>query len=106
MERMALLRDDQILRDFRATKAYISDCSNGTQLVVGFCMGGRLAYLWAAHDKDVRASAVFYGGNIMVPWGDNPTPFERTAEINCPMLGLFGNEDENPSPADVDKDRG
>lgn len=104
MERMALLRDDQILRDFDATKAYLNECSNGKHLVVGFCMGGRLAYLWAAHDSDVRAAAVFYGGNIMVPWGeDNPAPFERTAEIDCPLLGLFGNEDENPSPADVDR---
>ena len=104
MERMALLRDDQIVRDFRATKRYLGECSNGTQLVVGFCMGGRLAYLWAAHDNDVRAAAVFYGGNIMVPWGEgNSAPFERTREIQCPLLGLFGAEDASPTPEQVDQ---
>jgi len=39
----------------------------------------------------------------MVPWGDGPAPFERTAEIQCPLLGFFGEEDGNPSPADMRK---
>ena len=35
----------------------------------------------------------------MVPWGEGPAPFERTAEIHCPLMGFFGEEDANPSPA-------
>ena len=46
---------------------------------------------------------MFYGGNIMKPLGDGPAPFERTPQIACPMLGLFGLDDPNPSPADVDR---
>jgi carboxymethylenebutenolidase len=39
----------------------------------------------------------------MVPWGEGPSPFDRTAEIHCPLIGLFGEEDTNPSPADMRK---
>lgn len=104
LQRMALLRDDEVLRDYDVAKVRLAAiAAPARQLVVGFCMGGRLAWLWAAHDADVRGAAIFYGGNAMQPWGDGPSPFERFAEIDCPMLGLFGNEDENPSPADVDR---
>jgi carboxymethylenebutenolidase len=46
---------------------------------------------------------VFYGGNIMKAWGDGPTPFDLTPYVHCPIAGFFGNEDANPSPADVDR---
>ena len=41
----------------------------------------------------------------MVPWGNgvNRTPFDRTSEINCPILFHFGEDDVNPSPADMVK---
>ena len=103
LERMGLLRDPEILRDYDVASSWLAQRSSaGRQCVIGFCMGGRLAYLWAAHRAGLAAAVVFYGGNIMVPWGDPPTPFDRTEEIDCPLLGLFGNEDENPSPSDVD----
>jgi carboxymethylenebutenolidase len=57
--------------------------------------GGRPA-LW-------RAAGVFYGGNILQAWGDGPSPFELTPQIACPLIGFFGLEDTNPSPADVDR---
>ena len=104
LERMALLRDDEVLRDCDAARAHLANCADPTRhVVVGFCMGGRLAWLWAAHAADVRGAAIFYGGNAMQAWGDGPSPFGRFSEIDCPMLGLFGNDDENPSPADVDR---
>ena len=104
LERMAALRDTEILRDYDVAKAHLARLADpARQVVLGFCMGGRLAWLWAAHDVDVSAAAIFYGGNSMAPWGGGQSPFQRFAEISCPMLGLFGNDDENPSPADVDK---
>ena len=62
---------------------------------------GRVAYLSAAANPDFKAAVVYYGGNIMVPWGPNePSPYARTTEINCPILFHFGEEDDNPSPGD------
>ncbi len=71
--------------------------------VVGFCMGGRLAFLHAAHNPDLRAAVVFHGGNIMVARNGLRSPFEQARTIRAPVLGLFGAEDTNPSPADVER---
>jgi carboxymethylenebutenolidase len=106
LEHMGRLRDDEIVRDLETALAHLRGLGGADPsrcAVVGFCMGGRLSYLFASHDAALRAAVVFYGGNIMVPWGDSPTPFERSASIECPVLGLFGNEDQNPSPDDVAK---
>lgn len=77
---------------------------NGESLgIVGFCMGGRVAYLMAAANPSLKAAVSYYGGNIMLPWGAGASPFDRTGEIHCPLLGLFGEDDANPSPADMRK---
>jgi carboxymethylenebutenolidase len=68
---------------------------------VGFCMGGRLAFLHAANNPTLRAAVVFHGGNILVARDGLPSPFEQARNIRAPVLGLFGADDENPSPADV-----
>lgn len=104
LTRIGMLRDEEIIADMNATAAHMKSLKNplvGPIGIVGFCMGGRVAYLMAAANREIRASAVFYGGNIMKAWGAPPTPFERTKDISCPLIGFFGVEDTNPSPADV-----
>jgi dienelactone hydrolase len=55
---------------------------DGEQLgIVGFCTGGRVAYLMAVANPSFKAAAAYYGGNIMVPWGEGPSPFDRTREV-------------------------
>jgi len=106
MTRMGRLRDANIVTDVRAAIDHIQadGRTDGQRIgITGFCMGGRVAYLLATRDERLRAAVVFYGGNIMVPWGGGPAPFEGTADIACPILGLFGSDDANPSPADVKK---
>ena len=72
--------------------------------ILGHCMGGRMSLLGACADPCTQACVDFYGGNCIVSWGGHDTtPFERIGDIRCPVLGLFGNEDENPSPGDVDR---
>ena len=39
----------------------------------------------------------------MVPWGDGPAPLDLSDRLQAPVLGLFGEEDGNPTPADVAK---
>lgn len=102
--RRARLRDVPLIKDVNATVDFLKGqrAVDGNRLgIVGFCMGGRVAYLMAAAQPAFKAAADDYGGNIMVPWGDGPSPFDRTAEISCPLIGLFGEEDGNPSPADL-----
>jgi carboxymethylenebutenolidase len=107
MARVARLRDDEILADLDAAVAHLralDGCRVGAFAVLGFCMGGRNTYLAAGARPGVwRAAVVFYGGNIMKPWGDGPSPFELTPHIACPLAGFFGLDDTNPSPEDVDR---
>jgi len=72
--------------------------------ILGHCMGGCISLPGACADRRIQACVNLYGGNYVVSWvSDDPTPFERIGDIRCLVLGLFGNEDENPSPDDVDR---
>jgi len=104
--RVGMLKDDEIVADMNATLAHLKglkEVAVGPVGIVGFCMGGRVSYLMAAANAEIKACTVFYGGNILKQWGSLPSPFDRAKDINCPVIGFFGNEDTNPSPDDVNK---
>ena len=104
--RRARLLDESVIADVNATVSFLRGHSAVDEArlgIVGFCMGGRVAYLMAAVEPAFKAAADYYGGNIIAPWGQGPAPFDRTGEIHCPLIGLFGEEDGNPSPADMRK---
>ena len=104
--RKARLRDPTIINDINAAIVFLKNhrqVDGGRLGIVGFCMGGRLVYLMSAASKDLKAGVMFYGSGTMVPFGEGPSPFDRTREINCPIQGHFGVEDQNPSPEDVRK---
>ncbi|MCH8800372.1 MAG: dienelactone hydrolase family protein [Chloroflexi bacterium] len=104
--RMGRSTDVNILSDVKAAVDYIKAQSfvQGDKIgIVGFCFGGRVSYLAACSISDLSASVVFYGGGIGTALGDGPSPLEQTSNIGCPVLGLFGEEDTNPTPEDVAK---
>lgn len=104
--RRARVRDVNIIKDVGAAAGFLKGQKqiDGARLgMVGFCMGGRVVYLMASASPDLMAAVMYYGGNIMQSGGDGPSPFERTPEIHCPILGHFGAEDKNPSPDDMRK---
>jgi len=71
--------------------------------IVGHCWGGRVAWLGACTNQRYKACAVFYGGRIKFVMGEgNPPAIDLAAQIRCPVIGFFGNDDTNPSPQDVD----
>jgi carboxymethylenebutenolidase len=71
---------------------------------VGHCLGGRTSYLGLVHNPIFMAAVLLYHGNIFESRGDGmPAPFELTKNIRCPILGISGKDDKNPSPADVAK---
>jgi carboxymethylenebutenolidase len=70
---------------------------------VGHCWGGRVAWLAACHLPQLAAAAIFYGGRVKVGLGPGSSPpIELARQIRCPIIGFFGEEDQNPSPGDVD----
>ena len=83
--------------------------SNGKVGVIGFCSGGRHAYLIACSVPGIDALVDCWGGNVVV---DDPkqlnakrpvAPIDLTEKMTCPMLGIFGNDDKNPNRDHVNK---
>lgn len=98
-------RDERMLADIKAAFDLLShrDEVNRNIGIVGHCWGGRVAWLGASHIPELKACAMFYGGRIKVPMGeDNPPPIELAGNIKCPVAGFYGNEDQSPSTEDVD----
>lgn len=98
-------RDDWTRLDLQATYELLTareDVKSDHIGIVGHCWGGRVAWLGACY-LPVQACAVFYGGRIKLPLGQgNPPAIDLAQQITCPVIGLFGNEDKNPTPEDVD----
>ena len=99
--------DDQVMGDVGGAVDYLRslDTNNGRVGVIGHCSGGRHTYL-AAATLPVDAAVVCYGG--MITGEKSPFPsmvpiIDRTPDIRCAVLGLFGNDDQFPTPAQVDE---
>jgi carboxymethylenebutenolidase len=101
--------DDQVVGDVAGAMAFLraQPESNGKVGVMGFCSGGRQAFLSACRLDGVDGIVDCWGGNIVV---DDPAqltpqrpvaPIDLTENLRAPLLGLFGNDDKNPSPAQV-----
>jgi carboxymethylenebutenolidase len=99
-------RDDRAVADFTAAFDLLakSDKVDANRIaVLGHCWGGRLCWLGACHNPKYKAAVMLYGGRVKTGMGAGSVPLIGLADrIRCPVMGLFGNEDQNPSPADVD----
>ena len=102
---MGQCTDVNIVSDIKAAVEYLKDqpfVDPNRIGIVGFCFGGRVSYLAAATVPEIKAASVFYGGRLLgAMGGDGPSPVEQTANINAAVIGLFGEDDQNPTPPDV-----
>ncbi len=103
--------DDQVMGDLAGAMAYVraQPYANGKVGTIGFCSGGRHAYLAACRLPELDAAVDCWGGNVVV---DDPrmlderrpvAPIDLTERMGCPLLGIFGNEDRNPTADQVDR---
>lgn len=99
------MTDGELVADIDAVVTYLGadpGVPADAIAIMGHCAGGRMAYLGAASNPRFKAAVVLYGGGILRGEGDGrPAPLALTKQIRGPVLGLFGKEDQNPSPADV-----
>ena len=98
--------DDRLVGDVSAAVSYLKalDGSNGKAGVIGYCSGGRQAFL-AACKLPLDAAVDCYGAAIVrAPEGlpVKMTPIVGLAgDLSCPLLGLFGEEDKYPTPEET-----
>lgn len=100
--------DDQALGDAEGATQYLRSLPllNGKVGVFGTCSGGRHAYLAACRAKTFDALVDCWGGRVVMKKEEltpkQPvSPVEYTKDLACPILGIFGQEDQNPSPEQV-----
>ncbi len=98
--------DSQVMSDLDATAAWAAKASKGHKnklAVTGFCWGGRITWLYAAHNKDLKAGVAWYGRLKGETTPLQPRyPFDVVADIDAPVLGLYGGKDQGIPLADVD----
>ena len=88
--------DAQVMADLDATVAWaVGDGGDAARLgMTGFCLGGRITWLYAAHSAALRAGVAWYGRLEGVANERQPVaPVGRAAALRAPVLGLYGGED-------------
>ena len=100
--------DEQAVGDMAGALHYLAaqPTVSGKVGVFGTCSGGRHAYLAACQVPGFSAVVDCWGGRVVMPpesLNDNfpVAPIDYTRYLSCPILGLFGQDDQNPSPDQV-----
>jgi carboxymethylenebutenolidase len=98
--------DAQVMSDLDATVAYVKKSGKGDTAklgVTGFCWGGRIVWLYATHNKDLKAGVAWYG-RLTNPKDDlHPKhPLDLVESLKAPVLGLYGGADMGIPVANVD----
>lgn len=104
MPTLQALTDEGMIADIRACVAYLDaqpSVVHENYGAVGFCMGGRLAYLSAVEIDKVAAAASFYGGGIAP---DEPRLWkpvvDRVPDVHAELLMIYGADDEGITPSE------
>ena len=102
--------DDSVIGDCQAAMKNLKSLpyNNGKVGVIGGCSGGRHAFLVACLVKGFNAVVDCWGGRVAMSKDElTPqmpvSPIDYIKRLAIPLLGLFGNDDQNPSPEKVDE---
>jgi carboxymethylenebutenolidase len=93
----AQVPDSQVMSDLDAVIDFAvasGDADPGRVALTGFCWGGRITWLYAAHSERLRAATAFYGKVEQKPTPLQPrNPIDFSLLIKCPVLGLYAAKD-------------
>jgi len=100
--------DDQVVGDVDATAGYLRALpyASGKVGLIGTCSGGRHTVLAASRTQSFDAAVDCWGGRVVMSKEELTSkqpvaPIDYTKDLSCPLLGLFGEEDQSPSPEQV-----
>jgi carboxymethylenebutenolidase len=101
--------DAQVMSDLDATAAYAQSTGKGETsklAITGFCWGGRIVWLYAAHNPKLKAGVAWYGGLVRPAAPLQPKhPIDVVDQLKAPVLGLYGEDDRGIPLATVEKMR-
>jgi carboxymethylenebutenolidase len=88
--------DAQVMRDLDAAVAWATANGGNTRKlgITGFCWGGRVTWLYAAHNPKIKAGVAWYGRLVGQPSELAPkNPVDLAGQLHGPVLGLYGGAD-------------
>jgi carboxymethylenebutenolidase len=88
--------DAQVMSDLDAAVAWAGKNKGNTRKlgVTGFCWGGRIVWLYAAHNPQLKAGVAWYGRLVGQPNELQPKhPIDVAAQLKAPVLGLYAEKD-------------
>ncbi|HVN04984.1 MAG TPA: dienelactone hydrolase family protein [Bryobacteraceae bacterium] len=95
----AQVGDAQVMSDLDASVAWAvrTGCADVDRLAItGFCWGGRIVWLYAAHNAKLKAGAAWYGRLAGQPDALHPRhPVDAAGSLHAPVLGLYGGRDQS-----------
>ena len=90
--------DAQVMSDLDAATAWAQKSGKGNTAklgITGFCWGGRIVWLYAAHNPKLKAGVAWYGRLVGPPNELQPkNPIDLVTELRAPVLGLYGGDDQ------------
>ena len=95
-EVIAKVPDAQVMSDLDACTAWArqNGGDTGRLAITGFCWGGRITWLYTAHNPSVKAAVAWYGQLLGAPNALRPTnPIDLVDTLHAPVLGLYGGQD-------------
>lgn len=97
--------DAQVMADLDACAAWAANQGGDPDwlAVTGFCWGGRITWLYAAHNPKVKSGVAWYGRLDGTPSELTPKhPIDVAADLHAPVLGLYGGQDQGIPLTDVE----
>ncbi|MEW5728133.1 MAG: dienelactone hydrolase family protein [Pseudomonadota bacterium] len=95
---VAKVPDEQVMADLDAAAAWAAKSAGGDPArlgITGFCWGGRITWLYAAHNPRLKAGVAWYGRLVGEASAATPRhPVDVAAELKAPVLGLYGGADQ------------
>ena len=100
--------DEQVMGDLDAAVAWAKGNGGNTSrlAITGFCWGGRITWLYAAHSQQIKAGVAWYGQLVGEPTPIKPrNPIDLAGQLKVPVLGLYGGKDTGITQEQVEKMR-
>jgi carboxymethylenebutenolidase len=103
--------DAQVMGDLDATVRYLeasAAADTGRLGMTGFCWGGRITWLYSAHQAKLRAGVAWYGRLEAGPYASALTPeqpVDVAGRLQAPVLGLYGGQDHGIPVESVERMR-
>jgi len=101
--------DKQVMADLDATVEWAKKSGKGDTsklAITGFCWGGRIVWLYSAHNSNLKAGAAWYGRLVGEAGPLHPKhPVDIAADVKAPVLGLYGEMDKGIPVESVEKMR-